>query len=204
MKAEKSSDSAARWHHMILPWGLTGLVLIGAVLFLFFAGAFIHYPQSIANVGQKPDATTLISTLVVIYTFFVAAFGTLAPFLIDKDRRTTLLNPTGRPNRAFLQVVALLYIVGAISLDVYRIWNSTGDLYATTMRDLPAGKIYDAAAEFTRYLIVNAIVLVFALAVAFWPERRQREIEDFEGSGHRPHPGRAETREAGPAASPSD
>jgi HAMP domain-containing protein len=49
------------------------------------------------------------------------------------------------------------------------------------MRELPTGKIYDAAAEFTRYLIVNAIVLVFALAVAFWPQRRQREIEDHEG-----------------------
>jgi hypothetical protein len=57
-----------------------------------------------------------------------------------------------------------------VSLDLVRVWNSIGDLYTTTMRELPPDKVYDAAAEFTRYLIVNAFVFLFVLAIAFWPE----------------------------------
>lgn len=54
----------------------------------------------------------------------------------------------------------------AVVLDLVRIGNSTGDLYSTAMRHLPPNKVSDAAAEFTRYLIANAVVLLFALIIA--------------------------------------
>jgi hypothetical protein len=141
-------------------------VIVGAAMYLFAGSTLPPHPRRFSGVlsgpDAGPDATTLISTLVVIYTFFAAAYGALAPSLIKKKSRTSL--------------VALLFIFLAVLLDVGRVWNSTGDLYATTMRQLSAAKVYDATDEFTRYLIVNACVLLFALAVAFWPAKGWRII----------------------------
>jgi hypothetical protein len=169
MTTQASSESAApgpRRHLLHSAFAL--LAVVCGVLYLFFASDFPPHLHSFAGVGSGseagPDATTLISTLVVIYTFFAAAYGTLAPVLIGKEGRT------------FWRAWALIYIFLAMILDLVRVWNSIGDLYATTMRQLPAGKVYDAAAEFTRYLIVNAVVLLFALAVTFLPPRRLRVI----------------------------
>jgi hypothetical protein len=140
------------------------MVVICGVLYLLVASTFPPHLRRFSGVGGgsdgEPDATTLISTLVVIYTFFAAAYGTLAPALIAK------------PGRTFWRAWALIYIFLAMILDLVRVWNSIGDLYATTMRHLPPAKVYDAADEFTRYLIVNAIVLIFALAITFLPPGR--------------------------------
>jgi hypothetical protein len=135
-------------------------VIFGVSLYLFGGGALPPHAHRFSRVGRGPDATTLISTLVVIYTFFAAAYGALVPSLIGKKGRAAL--------------VALVFIFLAVLLDLARVWNSTGDLYATTMRNLPAVKVYDATSEFTRYLIVNACVLLFVLVVAFLPAERSR------------------------------
>jgi hypothetical protein len=168
MRTQASSESAAPGPRRgLLHSAFALMVVIGGVLYLFVASAFPPHLRRFAGVGgsdAEPDATTLISTLVVIYTLFAAAYGTLAPVLIGKEGRT------------FWRAWALICIFLALILDLARVWNSIGDLYATTMRHLPPGKVYDAAAEFTRYLIVNAIVLLFALAVTFLPPGRLRTI----------------------------
>ena len=78
---------------------------------------------------------------------------------------------------AFCRVSALALIAMAVALDLVRMANSIGDLYTTTMRLLPPPKVYDAAAEFLRYLIVNAAILLFALIIAFWPDRSAGDAE---------------------------
>ncbi len=168
MRTQASSKSATlNPRQRLLHSAFAFIVVICGVLYLLAASAFPPHLRRFSGVGgsdAEPDATTLISTLVVIYTFFAAAYGTLAPVLIGKKRRT------------FWRAWALIYIFLAMILDLIRVWNSIGDLYATTMRHLPPTKVYDAADEFTRYLIVNAIVLLFALAVAFLPTERLRTI----------------------------
>lgn len=164
--SSKSVTHSPRWH--LLYSAFAFVVVVCGVLYLHFASALPPHLRRFSGVGgepgAEPDATTLISTLVVIYTFFAAAYGTLAASLIGKEGRT------------FWRAWALIYIFLALILDLGRVWNSIGDLYATTMRHLPAAKVYDAADEFTRYLIVNAIVLLFALAVTFLPDERLRAI----------------------------
>jgi hypothetical protein len=144
--------------HPLLYTALAALVVICG-LYLFLPVTFPPHTRYFSRLGSDPDATTLISTLLVIYTFFAAAYGALAPSLV------------GRKDRVCLRAAALIYMFLALLLDLVRVWNSMGDLYATTMRHLSPAKVHDAAAEFTRYLIVNAFVLLFVLAVAFWPMR---------------------------------
>ena len=182
MTTQGSSDTAAFRRHLLLYATPAALVLICAGLYLFRAGSFPPHPRRFSGVGKEPDATTLISTLVVIYTFFAAAYAALAPSLIGKDGRTPTFGLAGKEDRAFWRAVALLYIFLAVVLDLVRVWNSIGDLYATTMRDLPPAKVYDAAAEFTRYLIVNAFVFLFVLAITFWPERPGAHRKNDESS----------------------
>jgi hypothetical protein len=184
MTAQGSSDCAAVRRYLLLYVTPSLLVLICGVLYVVLAGDFPPHPRRFLEAvkGPNPDATTLISTLVVIYTFFAAAYGALAPSLVGKDRRTPAFGPAGKEDRAFWRAAVLVYIFLAVVLDLTRVWNSIGDLYATTVRELPPAKVYDAAAEFTRYLVVNAFVFLFALAIAFWPESQRAHREDDESS----------------------
>jgi hypothetical protein len=154
-----------------------GILVVGSILFLIIGSHLWPRPYGFfRGTGAGPDATTLISTLVVVYTFFVAAYGALTPLVIGKE------NPFrwGRIKKgdaAFFRVSALILMTAAVVLDLIRVWNSTGDLYTTTMRYLPPPKVYDAAAEFTRYLAINIAVLLFALIVGCWPERSPDHAE---------------------------
>ncbi len=134
------------------PLGSVALLVGAAILYLYFGNKSWH-SHAAAGAGSGPDATALISTLIVIYTFFIAAYGALAPSFIGTRRFGSW------------QLAALLLMLGAVGLDLGRVWNSIGDMYATTMRNLPPNKVDDAAAEFKRYLLINVVVLIFALAV---------------------------------------
>lgn len=102
--------------------------------------------------GTQPDASVLISTLIVIYTVFMAVYGALLPILITKKRGAW-------------EWLALVLIVLAIGLNLYRIVNSLGDLYTTTMGRLGPGKIHDASYEFIHYYFAINVVVI---AVALW------------------------------------
>lgn len=147
------------------------VLLIASLLFLFGGGHLWPHPYgSFTKSGQDPDATTLISTLVVVYTFFIAAYGALTPMVVGTGK-DALTSRQASKGMVYLGVSALVLMGLAVVLDLVRIGNSTGDLYSTTMRHLPPNKISDAAGEFTRYLIANAAVLLFALIIACLPRR---------------------------------
>lgn len=148
-----------------------GIFLTGSVLFLIFDRSWWPRPYGFfEGIGKGPDATTLISTLVVVYTFFIAAYGALTPLVVGKRKSLTwkLIKEGGV---ASFRVSVLGLMALAVGLDLFRIGNSVGDLYATTMRYLRPSKVFDAASEFTSYLILNSAVLLFALIVACLPER---------------------------------
>jgi hypothetical protein len=150
---------------------LLSAFVIGSLLFLFLGGDWWPRPYGFfEGTGKEdPDATVLVSTLIVVYTFFVAAYGALTPLVVGKGNpfEWDLIKKLGV---AFCRASTLVLIALAVGLDLARIANSIGDLYTTTMRALPPLKVADAAAEFVRYLIVNTIILLFALIIGFWPD----------------------------------
>jgi hypothetical protein len=144
-----------------------GIVLLGAILLLCCIPPWVvtHELPSSRNSCPShaicPDATTLIGTLIVVYTFFIAAYGALVPALI------------GRKCNPLLKIAALSLMIATAGLDLVRVWNSTVDLHDTTLRYLTKGDVNDAATEFTVYLAVNVGVLIFAFVVLCFPERRK-------------------------------
>jgi hypothetical protein len=92
----------------------------------------------------------------------VAAYGTLLPIVVAKERDAW-------------EWLALGLIVLAIGLDLYRIANSLGDLYTTTMGRLTPGKIHDTSYEFIHYYFsINVVVIAIALFVV---SRRDRTAD---------------------------
>jgi hypothetical protein len=103
--------------------------------------------------GTQPDASVFISTLILSYTVFMAVYGALLPMFVARERGAW-------------EWLAIVLMVLAILLNLWRIQNSLGDLYTTTMRQLTPDKIHDASYEFMHYYFVsNVVVIVIALGV---------------------------------------
>lgn len=121
--------------------------------------------------GKQPDATVFISTLILIYTVFMTVYGALLPIVVAKKREAW-------------EWLALTLMLAAILLNLYRIVNSLGDLYTTTMGQLTPGKIHDASYEFIHYYFsINIVVIAVALFVV---SRRGRATEGRQPSADHP------------------
>ena len=125
----------------------------GAIVMIIYIVRALPLQSVAASAGQ--DATALIGTLVLVYTFFVAAYGALIPLI------------TALPG-GWRHDLALVLLLLAVELDLYRVINSMGDLYRTTMGNLSDNKIHDAAAEFGRYFVLNVVILILLFTGIFW------------------------------------
>lgn len=147
-----------RWRRRT--WLSIVCVIAGGLLALL-GGEWWPTRYSAFGSADQPDATVMISTLVLVYTVFIAAYGSLTPMVVE------IQDPWWRST-------ILTLISSAVVLDLFRILNSTADLYRTTMRHLDPAKIHDAEAEFSRYFIANALVV----GIALWRVSRQRASTD--------------------------
>lgn len=101
--------------------------------------------------------------------------GALLPIVIAKKREAW-------------EWLALALMLTAILLNLYRIVNSLGDLYTTTMGQLSPGKIHDASYEFIHYYFsINVVVIAVALFVV---SRRSRAAEGGQVGADHPRPRR--------------
>jgi len=131
---------------------LIALCIIVSLLLIYICTPWWR-PVPLDKVGNEPDAAVLISTYILIYTFFIAAFGGIVPALVEDGT-------VGR-----WQLVALAFMFPVVGLDLYRVLNSAGDLYVTTMRSLVPSAILDASFEFGIYFLVNVVVVLLALVI---------------------------------------
>jgi hypothetical protein len=129
------------------------LLVLLAVDIAFSKGGHTARPQ-----GDGPDATVFISTLILIYTAFIATHAALLAQVTDAKRAR------GPWERLILGLMLL-----AVLVNLWRIQNSVGDLYATTLRRLPSDKVDDAGYEFLHfYFYGNVLVIGLALVVLSW------------------------------------
>jgi hypothetical protein len=130
-------------------------IIILVAGFLIYVIASRGAKGAVLTKGTQPDASVFISTLILIYTVFLAVYGALLPMLISKEHE-----------RGAREWLAIVLIALAIILNFVRIQNSLGDLYTTTMLQLTPDKIRDASYEFMHYyFIINVVVIAIALGV---------------------------------------
>ena len=123
-----------------------------------------HSGSTVPTNVNNPDATVFISTLILIYTVFIAVYGAVIPLIL------------ARANRDVWKWLILTLIAIAFVEDLRRIQNSLGDLYATTLKQLTIGKVQDANSEFIHiYFYGNVVVIVIALLVVCAAPKSRRE-----------------------------
>jgi hypothetical protein len=108
----------------------------------------------------RPDATVLISTLIAIDIALITVYGVLLP----------LLNARTRDQRGPWEWAAIVLMVVAVLVDLWRIENSVGDMYAATIGRLTLAKTYDAEYEFLHYYFFSNVAV---LLVALWAITRR-------------------------------
>jgi hypothetical protein len=155
---------AAGWSGKVRNWlaARTGWVpiLLGiaaALVILAVLGIIeVFLPRHGGSTGStkgNPDATVFISTLILIYTVFIAVYGALMPLVL------------ARPNRDTWKWLAVALIGIAVIFDLVRIQNSLGDLYTTTLRGLTLPKINDVNSEFIHFYFYGNVAVI---AIALW------------------------------------
>jgi uncharacterized membrane protein len=159
--AAAGSGSARAWKrltHWFTPGRLVIIVIVIMVIGLLIDVIISRGAEGAAlTKGTQPDASVFISTLILIYTVFMAVYGTLLPMFIARERGAW-------------EWLALALMLLAIGVNLWRILNSLGDLYTTSMGRLTANKIHDAGYEFTHYYFFsNVVVIVIALLVISLP-----------------------------------
>jgi hypothetical protein len=147
-----------RWVPALL--GITAALVILALLGIIEVFLPRHGGSTGSTKGGNPDASVFISTLILIYTVFIAVYGALIPLVLT------------RATRDIWKWLAVGLIGTAFIFDLYRIQNSLGDLYATTLRRLTISKINDANSEFIHfYFYGNVVVIAIVLWVVFMAPR---------------------------------
>ena len=113
---------------------------------------------------MSPDASVLLSTFITVYGVFIAAYGVLTGFAIAMSDRATL------------RLFTLIVLVEATLFDLYRIFNTTNDLYTNVIGKLTVFDLHDDVHDFIGYFALNAAVTALTLVIAAMgaDERRKR------------------------------
>ena len=144
-----------RKRHCELVMGLGAAVAVGIV-----TGCLVVLWTALwTNRGSNtrvPDPSVVIGTIITLYVLFIGGFGSLVGFI------------TGRRVGLFLKTMAIALMVSAAMLDLWRVEDSTGDLYKAATNGLSYRQLGDDVHDFKQYFLVNVFVVTFAIAVACW------------------------------------
>ena len=78
-----------------------------------------------------PDPSVVIGTFITLYGLFIGGFGVLVAFIAKRGRKKESLEIL-----EILKVMAIALLVEATGLDLWRILNSTGDLFTAATSEL--------------------------------------------------------------------
>jgi len=115
------------------------------------------------------DPSVVIGTFITLYTVFIGGFGVLAGFLVKRGQAEGWLE--------VLRVMAIALLVAATGLDLWRVLNSTGDLFTTATSGLSYRTLNDTVYDFKVYFVINVSVVAVSIGVASWLARR-RDVKD--------------------------
>jgi hypothetical protein len=137
-------------------WGLAAagaVAVVTAGVLVLWTGLWTNR----ASGTKVPDPSVVIGTFITLYVLFLGAFGTLVGFI------------TGRSVSMGFKTMAIALIVLAALTDLWRVEDSTGDLYRAATNGLSYRQLSDDVHDFKQYFFVNAFVVAAAIAVACWP-----------------------------------
>lgn len=136
-----------------------GLVAIGVKLWKPIAPPAASGPKA-------ASPTVVITTFITLYGLFIGGFGVLTGYVAKKNiKKSECL-------RAWKAAAITFLILGALT-DLWRVLDSTGDLFRAATSGLHVPALKDDINDFKIYFSINVFVVIFGIGVAAWPTRRR-------------------------------
>ncbi len=149
------------WHGLALAAAITAVV---AVALIVLGDVWPnHAPRT-----RVTDASVMIGTFITIYTAFIAGFGVLVGFVAGR-------------NPKWLAATAIALIVVGTAVDLWRVIDSTGDLYRASTTGLTYHQLNDDVHDFKAYFCANVLVVAAAVGVAVACRPRATPVAEAAG-----------------------
>jgi hypothetical protein len=117
-----------------------------------------HFWHNSASAKLSFDPGIVISTFITLYGFFLTGFGVLVGLLVTK-----------KDSREIWKPVAIVFLIEGTLIDLWRVLNSTNDLYKAATHGLNYYALHDTIHDFFAYFVLNVFVVIFAVLATCLP-----------------------------------
>jgi hypothetical protein len=107
------------------------------------------------------DPSVVIGTFITLYGLFIGGFGVLVGLVMN-----------AKHEKEVWKFAAILLLIEATAMDLWRVFDSTNDLYNAATNGLSSRALHDTTHDFFAYFVLNAFVVAVAVA-ACMPPRSQ-------------------------------
>ena len=111
--------------------------------------------------GPPLDPTAVITTFITLYGLFIGGFGVLIGFVAQKKVKKIKWLTAWR-------AAAISFLIVGVGMDLWRVLDSTNDLFKAAARGLDYPHLKDDITDFTIYFFINVFVIMFSIVVAAW------------------------------------
>jgi DNA-binding CsgD family transcriptional regulator len=156
-------------------WVCASWVAIVAAACGLWAGLLTSlWPNPASTTKLALDPSVVLNNFITVYVLFLTGFGVLAGLLTAKKDAREIWKP-----------VAIVLLIGAAGVDLWRVLDATHDLFNAATSGLSRHNLNDTVHDFVIYFVINVFVVGFAvLAVclssgspktpsAFWKQMMQ-------------------------------
>jgi hypothetical protein len=109
---------------------------------------------------RASDPSVVISTFITIYVLFLTGFGVLIGLITAKKDAREVWKP-----------VAIAFLIVATAMDLWRMLDSTNDLYNAATSGLSYHALHDTIHDFFAYFVLNVFVIAVAVLAVCLPPR---------------------------------
>ena len=133
-------------------------VFVATVIGIGWAIGWKHIWHNSASGKMSLDPSIVISTFITLYGFFLTGFGVLVGLLVAKKDPREIWKP-----------VAIVFLIEGTLIDLWRVLDSTNDLYKAATGGLTYYALHDTIHDFFAYFVLNVFVVIFAVLATCLP-----------------------------------
>jgi hypothetical protein len=141
--------------------GVVAAIVLGVVVGVLVWKFKPIAPPYTTSKGPPLDPTAVITTFITLYGLFIGGFGVLIGFVAQKKVKKIEWLTAWR-------AAAISFLIVGVGMDLWRVLDSTNDLFIAATHGLDYPHLKDDITDFTIYFFINVFVIMFSIGVAVW------------------------------------